>query len=522
MIKIHARKSSCASSRRRGSILVVALMVVIGVAMLGACLLQFTISLTRNQVQDVDNKRAFYVAEAGLSEGIYGLKAGGSGNIASSSAPARFGDGVLWVETTQTADGRLRVESNGLCGAGRASLSLVVEQKSSSTAALGVFSDGDLLVKRGSMIDSYDPGAQAEGGGLIGGLLGGGGGDQPSTTSGRVGSNGNIEVQGSTRSATIISGDVIPGPDGTVSSSNGVTITGSTTPRSEATSLPAVEVPLLASLGDLHQQGTTPMTLPAGEHRYGTLEVAENSQLVIAGPQTLVVGLLLLKQNAQLVLDTSAGDVVIYATDYVNFAKESLVNNTQQDPASARLLISAGESIDRTGDGIPDPSVSIQSRGQLYATVYAPDAEVALGNSLELFGAITSAKLGLSEGAKLHFDVGLLENDGTSKSTVELLSWRVLELPNVPIFNLRVDPLAALRLQGVNPTTPYAAHQNVNFKIQYTSPTGEVLAWAGDELKFDWAKVQAVTKTTRVGDADFDSGLTGLVGSLAGGLLRGI
>ena len=141
MIQIHSRSSLRASNRRRGSILVVALMVVIGVAMLGACLLQFTVSLTRNQVQDIDNKRAFYLAEAGLSEGFYGLKAGGSGNIASSAAPARFGDGVLWVESSQTADGRLRIESNGLCGGGRASLSVVVEKKSSSTAALGIRSE---------------------------------------------------------------------------------------------------------------------------------------------------------------------------------------------------------------------------------------------------------------------------------------------------------------------------------------------------------------------------------------------
>src|SRR5262245_59200820 len=123
---------------RRGSVLVIALMVTMGVAMLGACLLQFSASSARGQIQGVDKKRAFYLAEAGLSESIYGLMIGRSGNIGAATSPAKFGDGVLWVEANKTADGRMVLDSNALCGSGRASLSIVVERHSNSVAPLGV------------------------------------------------------------------------------------------------------------------------------------------------------------------------------------------------------------------------------------------------------------------------------------------------------------------------------------------------------------------------------------------------
>ncbi|HUR27081.1 MAG TPA: hypothetical protein VM509_02755 [Planctomycetota bacterium] len=510
-------------ANRRGSVLVVALLVVMGVAGLGACLMQLSVSMTRTQRQCVDTKRAFYAAEAGLSEGIYGLVAGGSGNVASSSSPARFGDGVFWVKAVESADGRIRLESTALCGSGRASLAMVVEKKSDTTAALGIFSDGNLVVKGGSVIDSYDPNAEVQGGGLVGGLLGGVLGGAPSSSSaGRVGSNGNIQVQGKARSSTMIKGDVTPGPGGTVSSGAGVTITGSTAPRSAPIVLPAIEVPALSSLGDLKHKGTKALTLAAGEHRYGVMSVDKSAKLVIKGPQTLVVGSLVLEKGAQLVIDTEGGGVQIHVTEFLSFGKDTIVDNLGHDPALARFMISAHETVDRTGDGVPDAPVTINSKGQMYATLYAPEAQITLGNSLELFGAATAASLGLSEGAKLHFDEALIQDDGTGSHSIEMLSWRPLELPDVALVASRVDPLVALRLQGVALPKPYSAQQVVNFKIQFVDRAGETMIWAGDEAQFDWTQVQSVLRTTRIGDADFNGGLLGVLGGLVGGLLGGI
>src|SRR5687768_6199044 len=107
----HWPSKSSSSHPRAGSVLVIALMVVMGIAMLAACLLQFSVSMTRNQLHGLDKKRAFYLAEAGLSEAVYGLMTGKTGNVGTSTVPARFGDGLLWVTATESPDGKVFLES---------------------------------------------------------------------------------------------------------------------------------------------------------------------------------------------------------------------------------------------------------------------------------------------------------------------------------------------------------------------------------------------------------------------------
>ncbi|HTF90903.1 MAG TPA: hypothetical protein VK843_20965 [Planctomycetota bacterium] len=479
----------------------IALMVTVGIAMLGACLLQFSASASRAQLQSVDQKRAFYVAEAGLSESVYGLMLGKSGNIGSAESPARFGDGVLWVEAVKTEDGRIVIESNGLCGGGRASLSIVVAQHASSMAALGIFSNGNLVVHSGSVIDSYDPEAQLLEG-LVGGLLDG---VEPSG-SGKVGSNGNITVNGTKKAKTRIDGDVTPGVDKTVTSGAHVTITGSTIPRTTPVVLPPIEVPALVSQGALLHVASRSMTIPTGEHRYDSLTIGSNSQLVVVGPQTLVIGSMVLLPGAKLVMDTSDGKVDIHATDYLNFGTGSVIDNLEHDPAKAHIYISASQTIDRNGDGIPDPPATLRSTGKMYATVYAPAASLVLSGGLEVYGAVTAANLELGENSKLHFDESLLVDDGTGPDDVKLLSWKVLELPPEPQVKTRVDPVVLLRLQGAPLLSPGRSHQKVDFKIEFISKkdkTGKTRIWQGEESKFNWKDVQSVVRLGRIGDLIF-------------------
>ncbi len=489
MISRHRLRMHTSADARRGSVLVIALIVTMGVAMLGACLLQFSASTTRSQIQIVDKKRAFYLAEAGLSESMFSLMTGDSGNLGTPASPAKFGDGVLWVEATKTSDGRMQLDSTGLCGSGRATLSIVVEQHAQSTAALGMFSDGNLTVRSGSVIDSYTPSG------------GEGGGNPP--TAGRVGSNGNIDVQGTRLSMTHIGGDVTPGTTGTVTSGTGVTITGSTAPRGAQCVLPAIDIPLLASQGSLVHLGIRPLSIPTGEHRYDSLTVGPGAQLVVIGPQTLVVGSMVLKPGAKLVLDTSNGTVDIHVTDCLNFGALTTVVNSQKNPARAHFWISASQTIDRDGDGIPDPPVTLNTTGTLYATIYAPSASVTLNSSLELYGAATAQNLVLSQNAKLHFDEALLADDGTGPGSVKVVSWHVLDIPDVPLTRLGIDPVVALRLSGATLVNPCDSHQSIEFKIMYVDKEGKTETWSGEEAKFDWSKVVTTIQVARPADAIF-------------------
>ncbi|MCP3916543.1 MAG: hypothetical protein GY711_13375 [bacterium] len=123
------------------------------VSMFAAAFLQVSGALTRSLAGDVENTRAFYLAEGGLSEAYQGLRIGKSGQIGSAASPARAGQGLVWVDATELADGRVRLESTGMCGSGRSTLALVVEPVEIS---LGFFSDEDLVIDDVLLVDGYD------------------------------------------------------------------------------------------------------------------------------------------------------------------------------------------------------------------------------------------------------------------------------------------------------------------------------------------------------------------------------
>ena len=112
---------------QRGSALVIALIAVAAVATMGAAFVQVTGSLSRRQSREVDQTKAFYLAEAGLAEALQALRIGRTGQIGTEDEPAAYGQGLLWVDATETTDDQVRLEANAQCGAGRASLALVVE-----------------------------------------------------------------------------------------------------------------------------------------------------------------------------------------------------------------------------------------------------------------------------------------------------------------------------------------------------------------------------------------------------------
>ena len=142
-----------------------AVLVVSFVCVVCAGLLGVNNSLTSRQASVVESRRAFYVAEAGLAEGLHGLAIGRSGQIGSEAAPARFGDGLFWVEATETADGFTRLESTGLCGSGRATLAATYERVETP---LGFFADEGIELDAPLLMDGFssDSGTYMEQAGL--------------------------------------------------------------------------------------------------------------------------------------------------------------------------------------------------------------------------------------------------------------------------------------------------------------------------------------------------------------------
>ena len=138
---------------KRGSALVFALITVMFVASAGAAYLQFTTSAGRTQVATVENRQAFYVAEAGLAEAFRGVRLGRTGTVGSPAAPASFGQGLVWVEAIELPGGQVQLTSTGMVGRGKASLSYVLQPTESN---LGVYSAEEMVIDDVILIDGYD------------------------------------------------------------------------------------------------------------------------------------------------------------------------------------------------------------------------------------------------------------------------------------------------------------------------------------------------------------------------------
>ncbi len=125
------------------------------VASLGAAYLQLVTSTAKRQSGELATLKAFYLAEAGLAESLYGVQLGRSGQVASIVSPAQFGGGLVWVNASQTKDNQIRLVSTAMWGPGRASLSYVMQPRE---LTLGIFADEDLEIDQVLMIDGYDSG----------------------------------------------------------------------------------------------------------------------------------------------------------------------------------------------------------------------------------------------------------------------------------------------------------------------------------------------------------------------------
>lgn len=547
---------------QRGTALVLALIAVTVIGALGAAYLQLTSSLARRQTHSVDQLHAFYLAEAGLAESFQAVRMGRSGQIGAEANPAAFGMGLLWVDAFEQRDGSLRLDSTGLNGRGRSSLSLVVEPVE---VALGFFADEDLVVDSVVLMDGWD----SDGGAytpvpddlpsvtfshedflhdnaelkvvVIGETFydyayregdsffyvdsvpldpivwtadarvyfddkharedlerSAEAPDEPvkpidptgeSTGGGAlIGSNGNVTFNLPEGETASVWGDVRPGPGGTVTGLDAVAVSGSTDPRSITVDLPEVEVPVVALQPAIVHDGLLPLLIPQGTHGHQRIEVAPDAELVIRGPATVVIGELVLAPGANLELDTRSGEVSLFVTRRVDFQLGSTVTTSGDQPEETTMQVSS-TTIDPAF-----PAVNLDASSRFYGTIYAPDTDVHIGSSFEIFGGVVARRLDVAQGARLHFD-----NAGFSGTPLpKIIGWRVIEVPTA--VKGGGDPFRLLGVTHASQAPLSAAHDlgAVEMELDYIDLGGAARSYSGPESGFNWDSVESVVTVERV------------------------
>ena len=138
---------------RQGGVMLLAVIVLTGSAMLTAGMLRISGALIRRQVAEVEELRAFYIAEAGLAEAYLAIHTGKRGQVGSMETPATFDGGLLWVDASFSSDTRMELESTASFGRAAMTLGLVVDRV---PEPLGFFADTEVNVESGVIIDGFN------------------------------------------------------------------------------------------------------------------------------------------------------------------------------------------------------------------------------------------------------------------------------------------------------------------------------------------------------------------------------
>ncbi len=463
-----------------GGAMIIALVVVLVVTGLGMTFLQLNLAITERVGQSAHDKRAFYIAEAGLAEAYWGLGAGKSGEVGSVAAPASFGNGLFWVERTDEGGGVLRLESTGMYGRGRATLALTVQAVEETVEPpSGLVSLGGFRVREGSMIDGYDSSLGSYAGQIVPLSL------PPHADAGAViRSNGDVIVEGSFFRPSHVFGDVIAGPGDTVSTSLFGRVHGNTSAADTPIELPPVELPTIAQTTDLDHDDLTPRVIAAGDHGYTELRVGSHATVILQGPMTLLVDELELDWRARLLLDDTGGPIQIFVRDSLELESGSVLTSQTQDPTSVTIHVAA----DDTGSG--DRSIHLAADTDFHGSIYGPLASAYVSRDFELFGGLAVARASLDESVRMHLDTQLAVQGGVREP--EVLAWRIVQSPG-PVASKRTDPWSILGVDAASARSPAESHSAIWIRVTWLAiPVGSYEGW---DNAFDATSIDGVVLT---------------------------
>lgn len=297
---------------------------------------------------------------------------------------------------------------------------------------------------------------------------------------------------------TYVFGEAVPGPDSYVQTSGAAHLSDSAAPSKEPLSMPAVVVPRNARVGDAARvvgAGET-YVVTAEDLRHEALTVLAGGTLVVRGPATLVASTLDVASEGALILDDSQGPVRVYAADRLDLSPGSLLTSpvAHEDAFGTFVFVGGGNSA-------PGSRVTFAASGEFHGVLYAPQDDVLLPDSLRFFGAAAGKRLLLQAGAFASYDRAFATDGLGVPSLPKILSWQIVPIEEGEIRSLRFDPVATLRMQGIEPIASSVAALEQGFEIQFLDAAGALRTWAGDSTQFNWAQVARVTSLRWVSPA---------------------
>jgi hypothetical protein len=396
--------------------------------------LRLGIGASRQHNAAMDDARAFYIAEAGIAEAGAAIISGKSGNVGTAALPASYGNGMVWVVSTDIGGGDHRLESTALCDSGRAALRVVVHATPAVSNNQAITSDLPLVIPSNFLLDSYDPALGTYASQPKKKYLGHN--DLIVNAKAAIGSNQGIKLTTNDR----IYGDATPGPGYAVSGIGGNTfVTGSTLPATKPVTFPPVTVPAVSSSGAKTVKKTDPVaarTTGPGDFHYSSLTINTQAAYVIKGPANVVIDSLTTTAGCTFAIDATGGPVNVFFTGPAVFVSNMTVTSTAPTARSVSLLFSST---------LP---TNLSSNAAFIGTIYAPFSTVTVSSNWVNYGAITAHGVVLSSNLNMHFDESLLGVSRAARTALTVKDWQKIAVPQALMSHDRVDPY---KLLGIAP-----------------------------------------------------------------------
>lgn len=200
------------------------------------------------------------------------------------------------------------------------------------------------------------------------------------------------------KNSSIINGDVVVGVGGNpdyVIDDFGATITGDTRAQRESNVLPPISVPQwlesLPSSGTIQNDSTV-----TNSAKYSSINLNNSKTLLIDGDVILyVTGEIILGNSAEIQIDNDASLILYLGGDFEG-KNSSTINNLTQN--AKKLQIYCLDSCE---------SIQFKNSSDFYGVIYAPNAEVIMDNSANVYGAVVAKSFEQKNSGTFNYDASL-------------------------------------------------------------------------------------------------------------------
>ncbi len=370
-------------SKKRGSAIPLSMVVVMILLAMGTGLLSLGLHSRIISIRTASDIAARSAADAGLIKALFEMNEKlkvTPWNDSSLPAGTNIGlpncDAVFGYTVTGDLDGGYTIESTGNSNQAQRTVSCTLQLQGPFEAA--IFTKQDLHMKNGATVGWYNYDAD----------------DRDM----QIGTNSNEPGSIVLKNTSIIDGDIFVGMGGNpddVINDHGATVNGSTFALTQIYEPSQVTVPesleSLPSLGTINDNTTI-----SSSARYNSINLGNSETVIISGDITLyITGDIILGNSAQMGIENDAS-LVLYIGGDIEGKKSSAVNNETQDPQ--KLKIYGLDSCE---------TIEFKNSVDFYGAIYAPNADVTVHNSGNVYGAVTAKSFEQKKSGTFNYDASL-------------------------------------------------------------------------------------------------------------------